>query len=708
MHPQPNETALFPKITPKHRVRTAIVYLRQSSPHQVKHHKESQHLQYALADKAKALGFNHVEIIDRDLGCSAAAGAADREGFKQVLASVAMGSVGIVFSREVSRLSRTDKDWCHLLELCQIFDTLLADADNLYDLSRLDDQLILGIKGTMSVVELKVLNLRMQQGVQEKARRGELVRTLAPGYVCDAVGRIVKDPNLRVQAALELLFKKFTDLGSARQVYRWFHEERIQLPVTKALGGRFELVWQLPALTFIGDVLHNPLYAGAYVYGRRATEVVVKDGRPRKRQGRVRPLAEARVFIQDHHPSYIDWMQYEAHQQILRRNAGNFDPEASITAVRAGHGLLTGLLRCARCGRKLHIRYWGRRGTAARYLCHGDFGSGGKYCLGFGGATVDQRVSVEILKALSPLALKASVAALEQCQDQQADQRHALRRQRQQVAYEVQRAFDQYNQVEPSNRLVAQVLEQRWNEKLHELAQVNAKLDGLAAAPAAINAVERDAVLALGRDFAAVWNDAACPRVLKKKIARTLMEEIVVDLDDDTQQLRFIIHWHGGCHTSFGMPKPMSGAVAHKTTLEDLELITRMAPRYHDDEIARVLSKLGRRTGKGHRWTQTRVAYVRKKYALAAADKDSFNATLLTLGQATKYCGVSDTTLMRLIRENMLSVEQVAPYAPLEIKRADLDSDPVAGILERLKTTGKLIIEGDTSVNQQSLFESNQ
>ena len=174
-----------------------------------------------------------------------------------------MGSVGIVFSREVSRLSRTDKDWCHLLELCQIFDTLLADADNLYDLSRLDDQLILGIKGTMSVVELKVLNLRMQQGVQEKARRGELVRTLAPGYVCDAASRIVKDPNLRVQQAIELLFKKFTDLGSARQVYRWFHEERIELPVNKALGGRFELVWQLPALTFIGSVLRNPLYAGA-------------------------------------------------------------------------------------------------------------------------------------------------------------------------------------------------------------------------------------------------------------------------------------------------------------------------------------------------------------------------------------------------------------------------------------------------------------
>jgi DNA invertase Pin-like site-specific DNA recombinase len=465
------------KLTPAHLARKAIVYLRQSSLQQVKHNKESQRLQYALADKAKALGFNHVEVIDCDLGASAGPGARPREGFKQLLASVAMGDVGIVLSRELSRLSRTDKDWCHLLELCQLFNILIADADHLYDLNLLDDQLVLGIKGTLSVVELKVLKLRLLQGMQEKAKRGELVRLLAPGYVCDLAGQIVKDPNLRVQEAIELVFKKFRDLGSIRQTYRWFHEENIELPVNKALGGRFQLIWKLPAQSFVSDVLHNPLYAGAYVYGRRPSEVVVKAGQVVKRQGCPRPAEAATVFIQDHHPSYISWADYQRNQQLMRANAGNFDRDDSVMAVRAGHGLLTGLLRCARCGRKLHIRYWGKQGTAARYLCDGEFPTGGRYCLGFGGLSVDKRVSEQILRALSPLGVAASVAAIEQLNAADSDRGDALARQLQQLQFEAQRAFDQYNQAEPANRLVAEVLEQRWNEKLEAVDQLKVELD---------------------------------------------------------------------------------------------------------------------------------------------------------------------------------------------------------------------------------------
>jgi DNA invertase Pin-like site-specific DNA recombinase len=693
------------KITPDHLARKAIVYLRQSSLQQVKHNKQSQRLQYALADKAKALGFKHIEVIDCDLGVSAAPGAQQREGFKQLLASVALGEVGIVLSRELSRLSRTDKDWCQLMELCQLFNTLIADADNLYDLNLLDDQLVLGIKGTLSVVELKVLKLRLLQGMEEKAKRGELVRLLAPGYVRDAAGKIVKDPNLRVQEAIELVFKKFRELGSIRQTYRWFHEENVELPVNKALGGRFQLVWKLPAHSFVSDVLHNPLYAGAYVYGRRPSEVIVEEGRAVKRQKGVRPPEEAKVFIQDHHPSYISWSAYQRNQQIMRSNGGNFNPDVSATAVRSGHGLMTGLLRCARCGRKLHIRYWGKSGTAARYLCDGDFPTGGHYCLGFGGASVDKRVSEEILNAISPLGIAASVVAIAQHNDHDSDRRAALRRQLQQLEYEAQRAFDQYDQADPSNRLVTEVLEQRWNERLEAVDKLKTELDAQQDAAPPLNQAEKAAILALGENFASVWEDPACPMVLKKKIARTLMNEVLVDLNDETQQLHFIIHWHGGCHTRFEIPKPLSGAVLHKTSLEDLELIRNMARRYRDDAIARVLSKLGRRTGKGNRWTQSRVAYVRKKYSIPAPDKNKLDPHIFTLGQATKYCGVSDTTLMRLINEKILAVEQVAPYAPLEIKRADLDSEPVASILQRLKTTGKLILEGDTLGKQRCLFD---
>jgi len=455
-------------------------------------------------------------------------------------------------------------------------------------------------------------------------------------------------------------------------------------------------------------VLHNPIYAGAYVHGRRPTEVVVKEGRAVKRQGAVRPPEENKVFIQAHHPSTISWSDYQRNQQIMRSNGSNFAQDESVTAVRAGHGLLTGLLRCARCGRKLHIRYWGKSGTAARYLCEGDFPTGGHYCLGFGGATVDKRVSEEMLKALSPLGVAASVAAIERLSDKQSDRRAALTRQLQQCEYEAQRAFDQYDQADPSNRLVTEVLEQRWNEKLEAANRIKTELDTDETIPQSLSPAERETIIEHGRNFSSVWNDASCSMVLKKQIARTLIIEIIVDLDDETQQLHFIIHWHGGCHTAFTMPKPLSGAVQHKTTLEDRELIAKMARRYGDDEIARCLSKLGRRTGKGKRWTKSRVAYVRKRYAIAAPDKDKLDPDILTLGQATKYTGVSDTALMRLIREDILAVEQVAPYAPLEIKRTDLDSEPVASIIKRLKATGKLTIEGDTLAKQPSLFNINQ
>lgn len=696
------------KLTSDHLARKAVVYLRQSSLAQVQKNQESQRLQYALAETAKRCGFQRVEVIDCDLGQSAASGAGEREGFKRVLADVALGEVGLVLSRELSRLSRTDKDWCQLIELCQWFNTLIGDADHLYDLNQLDDQLVLGIKGTLSVVELKTLKLRLQQGREAKAQRGELGRRLAPGYVTDPAGAIVTDPNLRVQEAIALVFKKFGELGSIRQTHRWFHEERIELPVNKTLGGQCQLTWQRPTLSFVSDVLRNPLYAGAYVYGRRPTEVAVHEGRALKRQRRLLPAEQAAVFIADHHPGYISWAQYERNQAIMRHNGGNFTADDSAQAVRGGQGLLTGLLRCGRCGRKLHIRYWGKRGTAARYVCSGDFATGGRYCLGFGGAKVDQRLSQEILAVISPRGLDASVAALERLASEGDDRRAALERQYQQARYEAERAYAQYDQADPNHRLVVDVLEQRWNAKLEAQQELEDELATVNDGAAKLDPADQQAIRALGEDFASVWNDPACPMTLKKRIARTLIHEIMVDVDEAAQELRFIIHWHGGCHSAITMPKPQSGAVAHKTALEDLELITRMASRYGDDEIARVLSKLGRRTGKGNRWTQSRVASVRRKHRIAGPSETTRDRDILTLGQATAYCGVSDTTLMRLIKANVLPAVQIAPYAPLEIQRADLDSEPVSGILKQLKATGKLVLEGDPSAHQRSLLDENQ
>ena len=304
------------------------------------------------------MGFKQVDIIDKDLGASAAAGSRERPGFQQLLTRVAVGDVGIILTRELSRLSRTDKDGCHLMEICQFSNTLLGDDETVYDPNQFDDQLVLGIKGTISVAELSVLRMRLLQGKEAKAKRGELF-TVVPGYSRDA-DRIVKDPNRRVQDAFMRVFKQFQELGSIRQTYGWFMENGVELPVNKSIGGQIQRVWKLPAQTFIPSVLHKPIYAGAYVYGRRPIEKVLKNGQVRKQQAAIRTPEQAKVFIKDHHEGYISWETYLRHPRMIENNGTNFQPDPAILAVREGHGLLTGLLRCARCGHKLHVRYWGK------------------------------------------------------------------------------------------------------------------------------------------------------------------------------------------------------------------------------------------------------------------------------------------------------------------------------------------------------------
>ena len=690
------------KINTDHLARKAIVYLRQSSLSQVKHNTESQRLQYALAERACELGFKQVEIIDKDLGASAASGSRQRPGFQQLLTSVAVGDVGIVFTRELSRLSRTDKDWCHLMEICQLSNTLIGDDETVYDPGQFDDQLVLGIKGTISVAELNVLRMRLLQGKEAKAKRGELFTVVAPGYIRDG-NQIVKDPNRRVQETVMLVFRKFQELGGIRQTYGWFLEHNIELPVNKPVGGKIQLVWKLPAQTFIPSMLHNPIYAGAYVYGRRPVEKVFEQGEVRQRQGAIQPPDQAKVFIKDHHEGYISWETYLRHQRMIENNGTNFQPDEAILAVRAGHGLLTGLLRCARCGHKLHVRYWGKQGTTPRYFCKGDYTSAGRYCISFGGSTADQRVADEVLQIISPEGVAASLRAIERLGHNHSDHQQALQRQLQQLEYEAQRAFLQYDQADPLNRLVVDTLEQRWNEKLEQVEQLKTALYAAQVAPPALSEQDKQSIIELGKHFADTWHQPECPMSLKKKIIRCLIKEIIVDVDKQKQLLNFIIHWQGGSHTSLTIPRPLPANQAHKTAAEDLELIQKMAPRYTDSEIAMVLSKLGRKTGKGNRWTKSSVASIRRKQGIKPAPKP-LNDGILNMAQATRYCAVSDSTLMRLINANILPAEQVAPFAPYEIKQSDLDNEPVATILKTLKKTGKLMLNGSTSANQAELF----
>ncbi|MBI3046843.1 MAG: recombinase family protein [Acidobacteria bacterium] len=691
------------KLTAEHLRRRAIVYLRQSSAGQVKNNLESQKLQYALAARARTLGFEQVEVIDSDLGASAAVAAKRREGFERLLGAVALGQIGLVLSRELSRLLRTDRDFCQLVELCQLFGTLIGDDENLYDASRMDDQLVLGIKATLSVVELKVLRMRLAQGKENKAKRGELYPRLPAGYVWDATRRVVKDPNVRVQEAIALVFSKFRETWSIRQVFKWFRDHDVQLPVSRPKDGPSRVFFQPPRLSFVAGVLHNPFYAGAYVWGRRPTQVQWHNGSLRKRQGQALPAEQARVFLREHHEGYIDWATFEENQRMIRRNDYRGESDATAGAARAGKGLLAGLLRCARCGRKLYVRYWGKSGTAARYLCSGDFqAGGGRYCTGFGGTMVDRRFTEELVRVLSPLGVQASLAALEQLGTREDAQRQAMERQLEQLEYEARRAFEQYDQADPRNRLVASELERRWNVQLEALECLRARVAEMAPRHRPPAPEERDALMRLGAHFGRAWNHPACPIELKKQIVRTVIEEVLVE-ENPPGRLSFIVHWKGGCHTAFTMVKANS-KTASKTADADLEVIRKMAERYGDGVIAGVLNRLGRRTGKGKPWSALAVKTARRNHRIEGHARTVHSAELLTLEGAARYSGTSNTTIARLVQAGALPMRQSAPCAPWEIRRADLDSVPVRAILDQVKATGRLVL-GASSVAQGKLFE---
>jgi DNA invertase Pin-like site-specific DNA recombinase len=695
------ELLYSPKIKPEHLTRKAIVYLRQSSEKQVRQNKESQRLQLDLAERMRALGWKEIEIVGSDLGSSAAIASAPREGFERVLSSVALGVVGIVGSREVSRLSRTDKDWCRLLEVCQIFGTLIADEQQVYDLNYLDDQLVLGIKGTLSVVELKILRQRLQAGQESKARRGELFKRLPVGYALDATGKVVFHPDRRVCEAVQLVFAKFRERWTVRQTFQWFRDHDVEVPANPIQGNR--LVWKIPTQSLIRDILSNPFYAGAYVWGRRPVTTLLVGGRLEKRQGAVRRAEECRVFIPEHHVGYINWATYEENQRMTQRNSVNWEGDESMAAIRAGQGLLVGLIRCGHCGRKLHVRYWGGRGTHARYLCKGDYDDGGQYCIGFGGAWVDRRLSQELLKAISRFGVEASVRAIEQLSAGDAAQRAALRSKLEQLEYEAKKAFEQYDAVDARNRLAAAELEHRWNQKLEEIGTTKQRLSHLDGKRHALSAEDEQRIRLMGDNFADVWHSDRCPPALKKMIFRTIVEEIIVHTDAEKKILQFTIHWKGGVHTQVQMERPAS-ATESATPTEALDIIRRMAVRHGDDQIASVLNRLGYSTGKGKRWNQNRVATARHNHSIAGQKRALPDPDRVSLSEAARLCGVSHRTIERLVDAGLLKREQAAPRAPWQIRRADLNGEPIRTIVKRLHRTGKLTLEGDRPQEQPPLF----
>jgi excisionase family DNA binding protein len=679
------------KIRPEHLGRAAFVYIRQSTLDQVRHHHESRRRQYDLAGHARRLGWTSVVVIDDDLGKSGAT-AAGRAGFQRLVAEVSLGHAGAVFGLEVSRLARNNRDWYQLLDLCGLMGTLIVDAEGIYDPRQLNDRLLLGLKGTMSEAELGWIRQRAQEGLLAKARRGELILGLPVGYVQTREGRVEKHPDQRVQQAIGLVFAKFAALGSVRQTLLWFRQEQLALPSNEREPGWGPAVgWRLPVYNTILKFLTNPFYAGAYVFGRTGTRTTVVDGRPRTTRGHRRDPEDWIALVRDHHEPYIPWEVYERNRQLIGHNA-QMKGLMVKGAVRRGPSLLPGLLRCGHCGRRLHVTYSGTEGYVPRYGCRGAaVNHGTSLCISFGGLRVDEAIEREILRVITPGAIEAALATSAAREEEHAAVRRALELELREARYEADRARRQYDAVEPEHRLVAETLERRWNAALERVQQVQERLAVLAADAHRQSAPDRARLVALAEEFPHVWADPATDIRTKKRIVRLLIEEIIATTVATPQpQIELLIHWKGGKHTQLVIPRNRKGHHRRSTDREVVTVVRDLARTLPDPQIARVLNRLGYRTGAGNTWTQHRVTSLRSYHQAPAFDRAVDRVRLLTIAEAAKALGVSTGTVRRMISLGLLPATQPVLHAPWAIREEDLQIAAVQRAVEAVKRGGAL------------------
>jgi DNA invertase Pin-like site-specific DNA recombinase len=659
------------KIGEQHRARKAMLYVRQSSLHQVEHHQESRRLQYAMQQRLESLGWQEVDVIDDDLGRSGES-SATRSGFQRLVAEVCLGNVGAVAAREISRFARNNKDWYHLVELCRMFDTLLIDQEVVYDSRRANDRLLLGVKGSLSEYELDLLRIRAHEARHQKAARGELSVRLPVGYVHTDNG-IEKDPDRRIQQALSLVFSKFLELNSARQVLLWFVKHDLELPVGVIGHGGDVVVWKRPSQRRVLRILTNPVYGGAYAYGKTSSVTEAREGQPRKRIV-TKPRSKWPVLLLEHHEGYVRWEVYERIQQVLTSNSYRYG-NLHAGVIKRGPALLGGLLRCRRCGRKLRVEYSGDR-TIPRYACNrGAMNNGEARCISFGGTQLDARVSEETLRVVEPAAIEAAMLAADHSSSSHDELITALELDLKEARYAAQRACKRYESVDPLNRLVAEELESRWNAALVRVSEFEQRVETERARKRPQVVANREDFLHLATDLAAVWNDPNADVQLKKRIVRTVISEIIVDLDDDSSEIVLTIHWAGGVHTELRVPHRKRGTTGWQTPKEVVDVVRSLARVCADELIAALLNKNGYRSFTGSRWSQARVSGLRWRHDIAGntAQRRASHGWM-TLKEAAAHLGVAPLTLRRATERGEVSADHPLPNGPWIFTRESLAS----------------------------------
>lgn len=579
-------------VTTQHLARAAVIYIRQSTPHQVLTNQESLSLQYALRQRATSLGWraDAVQIIDADLGLTGAA-AQHREGFKDLVTRVTLGQVGIILSSEVTRLSRNCSDWYPLLDICGYKGCLIADRDGVYDPATANGRLLLGLKGTLSEMELYTIRARLTAGLLNKAERGELALQLPAGLIRDELGRVQKSPDLEVQRRLELVFQTFLQRRTASKVLQFFNEHELTLPRRDHFG---DTIWRKPTVSAIIQILKNPAYAGAFVYGRSRS--LRRASAPQKTQQKRLPLAEWKIRINDKYPAYIGWESFEQIQQMLRDNYAEYDRNKTRGVPRAGAALLHGLLYCGECGHKMMVQY--KHGTL--YLCNA---LRQKYrvpvCQNIPAAPVDVAVVEAFFQALSPIELDAYARAVATHQQRVEQIELARAQQVERLRYQAALAGRQFNRVDPDNRLVAAELEARWEAALRDLKQaeeVAAQERQRTVEPFALTAELRAAFTAIGQRLPQLWATTALSQPQRKALLRCLIEKVALHrLARDRVQARII--WRGGETTTLVIPVPVKRLAALSGAAEMERLILELAADgIADEQIAEQLTAKGYRS----------------------------------------------------------------------------------------------------------------
>lgn len=674
------------KITTEHLGRGAVVYVRQSTLGQVNDNIESQRRQYALAENARKMGFASVTTIDDDLGRSGS-GLVARPGFQKLVAAVCSGAIGAVLCIEASRLARNGRDWHHLIDLCALVGTLVIDPDGVYDPRFVNDRLLLGLKGTMSEYELSLLRQRGLAARDSKAKRGELRFALPPGYCWNELGRIEMDPDERVTNAIRVVFRKFRELGSARQVFLWAHASEVKLPVLRQgpRGGHIE--WPLASYHTVLQVLEHPMYAGAYVFGRKGQRTQVVEGRARKTTGHRKPMEAWNVLLRDHHPGYISWQEFEENQTMISENA-HMQRRMSRKSARGGRALLTGLVRCGRCGRMMRVFYGMKSGHAHRYQCRGDdqhVGAG--LCIGIGGVRVDRAVAAQLLEAVAEHAIEAAIRAAERVAHADDDAKRTLERELEEARYEAALAARRHGAVDPEKRLVARELEARWNSALEHVARLEERLAALDASAACRPPIDRAALLALAQDLPAAWNAPSADPRTKQRLTRVLIREVVIDLDGSTNEAVVTIHWTGGRHTEIRVARVRTGRYPDDRHPTPVEVIRKLGGKWSDRELAVTMNRMRCKSSTGDSWTTLRVRELRERLGVPAFDPAAPRAETISVDETARRLQICVGSVYRLIREGVLPATQEMPSAPWQVSVAALSTDAVRigvqGVVER-------------------------